>query len=361
MRVIVGLSGGVDSAMAAALLQRAGHTVIGTIMRTWDGRPLADEPGRHGCYGPGEIEDVAEAARIATHLGIPLEVLDLSSEYTALVLARCTREYLAGRTPNPCVFCNRVIKFELIPARLRQMGIAFDRFATGHYAVVEQDPASGRWLLRRGRDRDKDQSYFLYQLTQDLLAGTLFPLGLYTKAEVRRQAAELGLPVAARAESQDFVAGGYGALFTSPGRPGPILDEEGRQLGVHSGIEHFTVGQRHGLNIAHREPLYVLALDERRDAVIIGPQERLHSSVLEAVELNWIAIAELREPRRLEARIRYRHAGAAATVAPAGTGRVTVRFDAPQRAIAPGQAVVFYDGDLVVGGGTIAQAPDRSG
>ncbi len=355
MRVVVGLSGGVDSAMAAALLQQAGHAVIGAIMRTWDGRPLPDGPGRHGCYGPGEIEDVAEAERIAAHLGIPLEVLDLSGEYSDLVLAHCTRQYLAGLTPNPCVHCNRMMKFGLIPARLRQRGVAFDRFATGHYAVVEQDPASGRWLLRRGRDREKDQSYFLYQLTQELLAETLLPLGPYTKPEIRRQAAELNLPVAARPESQDFVAGGYGALFTGPERPGPILDEAGRRLGEHGGIRHFTVGQRRGLNIAHQVPLYVLAIDERCDAIIVGPEERLYSSNLEAIQLNWIAIPVLREPRRVEARIRYRHAGAAATVIPASAGRVTVRFDASQRAIAPGQAVVFYDGEVVLGGGIIAR------
>lgn len=361
MRVVVGLSGGVDSAMAAALLLQAGHTVIGAIMRTWDGRPLPDGPGRHGCYGPGEIDDVAEAGRIAEHLGISLEVLDLSSEYSELVLAQCTRQYLTGLTPNPCVTCNRVMKFELIPARLRQRGVAFDRIATGHYAVVEHDPGSGRWLLRRGRDRDKDQSYFLYQLTQQLLAVMLLPLGLYTKTEIRRRATELGLPVAARPESQDFVAGGYGALFAGPGRPGPILDEGGRQLGEHNGIRHFTVGQRRGLNIAYREPLYVLAIDDQRDAIIVGPEERLLRADLEATQLNWIAIPELLEPRRVEARIRYRHAGAAALVTPAGAGEVTVHFDAPQRAIAPGQAVVFYDGDLVLGGGVIARLQDPSG
>ncbi len=380
MRVVVALSGGVDSAMAAALLKEAGHDVIGAIMRIWDGRPLAGEPGRHACYGPGEIEDVAEAERIAAHLGIPLHVLDLSGEYNALVLERCTRQYRAGLTPNPCVHCNRAMKFELIPARLREMGVAFDRFATGHYAIIERDEGRGRYILRCGRDRAKDQSYFLYQLTQELLAQTLLPLGSHTKVEIRRRAADLRLPVAEKPESQDFVSGGYGALFTSPGRPGPILDEGGRRLGEHRGIEHYTVGQRRGLNIAHAEPLYVLAIEEQRNAVIVGPGDRLLRPDLEAGDLNWIAIPELREPLRIQARIRYRHAPAEATVAPADTvapgdaagppgddagppgaaapGRpavVVVRFDEPQRAVAPGQAVVFYDGDLVVGGGIIAK------
>jgi len=373
MRVVVALSGGVDSAMAVALLKEAGHTVIGAIMRIWDGRPMPGEGGRHGCYGPGEAEDVAEAERIAAHLGIPLHVIDLAREYNDVVLARCARQYLAGLTPNPCVHCNRLMKFELIPARLRQMGVSFDRFATGHYAVVERDETRGRYVLRRGRDRDKDQSYFLYQLTQDLLAQTLLPLGRYTKTEIRRRAVELGLSVAEKPESQDFVSGGYGVLFASPGRPGPILDEGGRRLGEHHGIEHYTVGQRRGLRIAHAEPLYVLAIDERRNAVIVGPSDRLLRSELVASALNWIAIPELAGPLRVEARIRYRHAPARATVAPAEAaapenaaapaeaaapampGCVVVRFDEPQRAIAPGQAVVFYDGDVVVGGGIIAK------
>jgi tRNA-uridine 2-sulfurtransferase len=357
MRVVVGLSGGVDSAMAAALLKEARHTVIGAIMRIWDGRPMADEPARHGCYGPGEVEDVAEAERIAAHLGIPLHIIDLSREYTALVLEQCTRQYLAGLTPNPCVHCNRLMKFELIPARLREMGVAFDGFATGHYAIVDHDEASGRYRLRRGIDRDKDQSYFLYQLTQKQLARTLLPLGPYTKAEIRRRAAALGLPVAERPESQDFVSGGYASIFSNPSQPGPILGEDGRRLGEHRGIEHYTVGQRRGLDIAHTEPLYVLAIDDVRNAVIVGPGDRLLRSELEAGELNWIAIPELREQLRVQARIRYRHAPAAATVAPAGGGRAAVHFDEPQRAIAPGQAVVFYDGDLVVGGGIIAKLP----
>ncbi len=353
MRVAVALSGGVDSAVTAALLREAGCEVIGVIMRIWDGRPMAVEPERHACYGPGEEEDVADAQRIADHLGIPLHVLDLAREYNAAVLALCTRQYQAGLTPNPCVHCNRRMKFELIPRRLRDLGVAFDRFATGHYAVVARDASRDRYLLERGRDPQKDQSYFLYQLRQETLAQTLLPLGERTKAEIRRRAIELGLPVAGKSESQDFVAGGYDALFEAPGQPGPILFEDGTILGEHRGIRHYTVGQRRGLGVAWREPLYVLALDPDRNAVIVGTGDRLHRCGLIAGELNWIAIDDLEGPVRCEARIRYRHTPAPATITPLAGGRVQVRFERPQRAIAPGQAVVFYQGDLVLGGGII--------
>lgn len=355
MDIAVGLSGGVDSAVTAALLKAAGHRVRGVIMKIWDGRALDAEPGRHACYGPGEAEDLADAERIAGHLEIPLHVIDLAAEYSEQILARCRREYRAGLTPNPCVHCNRLMKFELIPARLRAAGIPVDRFATGHYARIARDDSRGRLLLLRGVDPEKDQSYFLYQLTQALLSQTLFPLGEMTKDEIRRLARERDLPVAEKAESQDFVSGGYGTIFGSPGRPGPILSAEGAVLGEHRGIEHYTVGQRRGLGIAHPEPLYVLAIDAERNAVIAGPAEKLHEGELEAVGLNWIAIDDLTEARRLQARIRYRHRAAPALVEPLARGRVRVRFDEPQRAIAPGQAVVFYDGELVVGGGLIAK------
>ena len=357
-RVAVGLSGGVDSAVAAALLQEAGHAVIGVSMKIWDGRPMAPESRRHACYGPDEAEDLRDAERVASHLGIPFHVLDLSAEYRHQILAECSRQYLSGRTPNPCVHCNRRIKFDLIPARLRDQGIDVDAFATGHYAIVQNDVPRGRFLLLRGRDRDKDQSYFLYQLTQDLLACALLPLGTRTKAEVRDRARALGLPVAEKAESQDFIAGGYDSIFDSPDEPGPILNESGEAVGRHGGIRHYTVGQRRGLGIAHAEALYVLAIDERRHAIIVGPAHSLYADALVAEALNWIAIPSLDTPRRVQARIRHRHEAADATLDPLPEGRARVRFDHPQRAIAPGQAVVFYEGEIVLGGGIIAK-PDR--
>jgi tRNA-uridine 2-sulfurtransferase len=353
-RIAVGLSGGVDSAVAAAMLRDAGEAVVGVSMRIWDGGAAGAPSARHACYGPGEDEDLHDAERIAAHLGIPFHAIDLTGEYRREILDACAAQYLAGRTPNPCVHCNRRLKFDLLPARLRALGIEVEAFATGHYAITGRDPASGRALLRRGVDRAKDQSYFLYQLTQEQLGQARFPLGPFTKAEVRARARALALPVAEKAESQDFIAGGYDAIFRGPDAPGPILDGTGREIGRHAGIRHFTIGQRRGLGIASREPLYVVALDAVRGAVVIGPAENLYAATLEAEALHWIAIPSLDVPRRMEARIRYRHEAAPATVAPLPGGRARVVFDEPQRAIAPGQAVVFYEGDLVVGGGIIA-------
>jgi tRNA-specific 2-thiouridylase len=354
-RVAVALSGGVDSAVAAARLREAGDEVFGVTMRIWDGRAPAAAPGRHACYGPEEEDDLRDAARVCRHLGIELVVIDLAREYRAEILEPCARAYLEGRTPNPCVHCNPRMKFGWIPERLREEGIAFDALATGHYAIVERDAAGGRWLLRRGRDRVKDQSYFLYQLTQEQLALACFPLGTLDKSEVRERARALGLPVAEKPESQDFIAGGYDGLFAAPDEPGPILDEAGSEIGRHRGIRRYTVGQRRGLGLARGEPCYVLALDESRRAVIVGPERSLYADTLVAEAVNWIALPGLVEPRRARVRIRYRHAAAEAVLAPLPQGRVRVTFDAPQRAIAPGQAVVFYEGDLVLGGGIIAR------
>lgn len=354
-RVAVALSGGVDSAVAAALLRDAGHEVVGVTMKIWDGRSLPAEPGRHACYGPGEADDLRDAARIAEHLGIPLVVLDLAGAYNAEILDPCRRAYLRGATPNPCVHCNPRLKFGRIPAGLRALGVAFDAFATGHYAIVERDAAAERWVLRRGRDREKDQSYFLYQLTQEQLATARFPLGGMTKAEVRERARRLALPVAEKTESQDFVAGGYAAIFPEPDAPGEIRDAAGTVRGRHAGIRHFTIGQRRGLGIAHPEPLYVVAIDEASRTVVVGPEASLYRSELIAEETNWVAIAPPDAPRRALARIRYRHEAAAAEIAPLPGSRVHVRFEQPQRAIAPGQAVVFYDDDRVLGGGIIAK------
>lgn len=351
--VAVGLSGGVDSAMAAALLKEAGHEVIGVTMTTWDGPPSEAGGARRGCYGPAQAENVRDAARVAAALGIPFHAIDLAREFGEEVLAPCTRDYLRGVTPNPCLRCNRSIKFARIPAALAARGIAVDCFATGHYAVVDHARAAGRHLLLRGKDRAKEQSYFLAMLAQEQLARAIFPLGAYTKAEVRAMAAARNLPAAGRPESQDFVAGGYHAIFGGASTPGPILDERGLRIGTHRGIQYYTIGQRRGLGIARGAPVYVTGIDRAANAVIVGPEEKLYADEFEADELNWIAIEGLAAPLRVHARIRYRHEGAAATLSPAPGGAVAVKFDAPQRAITPGQAVVFYDGDVVVGGGII--------
>jgi tRNA-specific 2-thiouridylase len=249
------------------------------------------------------------------------------------------------------------MKFERIPECLAAQGMPVDGFATGHYAVISFDERRGRYLLRKGADRGKDQSYFLYLLTQEQLRTTLFPVGTYRKAEIRRLAEEFALPVADKPESQDFVAGGYHSLFGGDNEPGPIVDETGAVLGEHRGIHRYTVGQRRGLNIAYGSPLYVISLDRERNAVVVGPAERLYRDTLVAGSVNWIALDGLREARHVKARIRYRHEEAAARIEPMEDGRVRVGFDAPQRAITPGQAVVFYEGDTVLGGGTIEESP----
>jgi tRNA-specific 2-thiouridylase len=249
--------------------------------------------------------------------------------------------------------CNRLMKFTRIPAELAARGLAIDYFATGHYATVVHAPPGGRHLLARGKDRAKDQSYFLALLSQEHLARALFPLGAYTKADVRRMAAERGIPVAEKPESQDFIRGGYHAIFGASSTPGPVVDEQGREIATHRGIQFYTIGQRKGLRIAHGTPIYVIGLDPATNTVTVGPEERLYSDALSADGVNWIAIEKLTVPMRVRARIRYRHEGAPATLSPGEAGVVHVKFDAPQRAITPGQAVVFYDGETVVGGGII--------
>ncbi|MFC1707808.1 MnmA/TRMU family protein, partial [Planctomycetota bacterium] len=262
-------------------------------------------------------------------------------------------QYLSGVTPNPCVHCNRQLKFELLPLRLHQLGVDVDCFATGHYATIDHDPVRSRYLLRRGRDSKKDQSYFLYQLTQPILARTLLPLGSYHKNEVRGLARRYGLPVAEKSESQDFVSGGYPALFGDHHAPGPIVNRKGDVLGEHSGIHRFTIGQRRGLRVALGVPMYVTEICPESNTVVIGPEEHLYRSELAAGSCNWIAFDRLEEPLLVTARIRHRHKGSEAWVEPLADDRVAVRFDTPQSAITPGQAVVFYDGDIVVGGGLI--------
>jgi tRNA-uridine 2-sulfurtransferase len=352
--VAIGLSGGVDSAVAAALLKKAGFQVLGVSMKIWDGRPLPQETESHGCYGSGEVEDIEDARRISAALNIPFYELDLSQDFNQGVLNLCSKQYYSGITPNPCVYCNRKLKFELIPEKLRQQGHQVDFFATGHYANTDFDQTRGRYLLKRGRDQDKDQSYFLYQLTQEQLSQTLFPLGQYTKADIRKFANELSLPVAEKPESQDFVSGGYHTVFGEKSTPGPIVDQTGNKLGEHRGIQFYTIGQRRGLNISHSEPLYVAAIDAGSNTIIAGPVDSLYQSEFVTASLNWIAVTELRDPLPAEVRIRYRHKASPATLYPVDEGRkVKVQFQEPQRAITPGQAAVFYNGDTVVGGGII--------
>jgi tRNA-specific 2-thiouridylase len=341
--IVVALSGGVDSATAAALLVERGERVVGVTMRLYDARGTSAASGR--CCGPRDVED---ARRVAAHLGIPFYVADYEEEFRARVIDDFVAEYAAGATPNPCVRCNQHIKFTPLLRRARALGA--DALATGHYARLD----GGRLL--RARDAQKDQSYFLFAMPEAARASVRFPLGELTKDEVRAHAKRLGLPNADKPESQEicFVPDGDYAAFVAArasSSPGEIVDEAGRVVGRHDGVHRFTVGQRRGIRVAALEPRYVLAVDAPSGRVTIGPAESLDRREVLVEELIWPG--GLSSPRRVQAQIRYRHAPRPATVTPLDGDRALVTFDAPERAPAPGQAAVFYDGDEVLGGGFI--------
>ncbi len=350
--VVVAMSGGVDSSVAAALLKRAGYKVIGVTMQIWP-RNGTDRVG--GCCGIGAIED---ARMVAYKLGIPHYVLNLREIFAQRVIADFCREYSLGKTPNPCLRCNQYIKFGALLDRARQLGADF--IATGHHARIELDEARGKYLIKKGVDRHKDQSYFLYMLTQEQLSHTLMPVGNFTKARIRDIAREMELPVAEKPESQEicFIPDNdYPRFLIEYARqvpePGPILDEEGNVIGKHRGIPFYTIGQRKGLGVFAPEPLYVLRIEPERNAIVVGNKRAAYGSELVASGLNWIALDQPEQPIAVRAKIRYRHSEAEATVVPLGEDEVRVRFEESQMAITPGQAVVFYDGDSVIGGGTI--------
>ena len=360
MKIAVGLSGGVDSSVAALLLLKEGHEVTGITMSLWsaaEARPPDLPKGRHTCYGPDEAEDIQDARAVCERLGIPHRVFDVSAEYRALVLDDATGEYLAGRTPNPCVRCNSRVKFGMLLERAREAGVDFDRFATGHYARVRRGVGGTRHQLLKATLASKDQSYFLNRLSQEQLAQAMFPLGELRKEDVRALAREAGLPVADKVESQDFYPGDYRKLIQRAPERGPIVDTTGRKVGTHGGIWNYTRGQRRGLGVAATRPLYVVDVNARENTVVVGPREDITKSGLTAGEMNWISVPGLAEPGRYGVRIRSTHAERPATVMPLEDGGVRVDFDEPMLAITPGQSAVIYDADVVVGGGIIRGAP----
>ncbi len=356
-RVVVGMSGGVDSSVTAGLLVEQGYDVIGITLNVWPELDGVDENTRDdACCALGAVED---ARRVADRLGIPYYVMNFRDVFEEKVVKEFVEEYQRGRTPNPCVRCNQFIKFDALLARAQLLGADF--VATGHYARIDRDEAAGRWRLRKAADPTKDQSYVLYVMSQDRLARALFPLGELTKADTRRLAEAWRLPVANKPESQDicFVPYKRYTEFLERHAPrtireGPIVDTAGRELGRHQGIAFHTIGQRRGLGLAFAEPRYVTALLPETNTVVVGTLDDLLRRECRLEDVNWVKFAEPAEPIRTAARIRYRADLVPATVTSESGSRASVLFDDPQRAVTPGQAVVFYDGEYVVGGGTIA-------
>jgi tRNA-specific 2-thiouridylase len=363
--IAVAMSGGVDSSTVAAMLRAEGHNVVGLTMQLWNQRRLAGHEGvpesvQGRCCS---IDDVYDARRVAETIGIPYYVVNHEDRFERDVVRPFVQEYLSGRTPIPCSLCNNHLKFDQLLTVAQQIGA--EAVATGHYARVEFDKNSGRWILKRPADHSKDQTYFLFGLTQEQLSRTMFPLGNMTKPEVRDLARKHGLTSAEKPDSQEicFVPGGDYKNFIDaylaeqgeslPDTAGELVTTDGRAIGEHSGIHNFTIGQRKGLGVATGSPLYVLQIKGDTREVVVGSGENLYSNTLRVHRVNLISAEDLPALMRVTVKIRHRHEAAAAIIEKSGADEILVSFEQPQRAITPGQAAVFYDGDVVVGGGWI--------
>ena len=353
--ILIGLSGGVDSAASAVMLKNQGYHVIGATMVVWDpSLPVPQGPyHKNACLAP-EKEDLGEVEKIAKHLGIEFVKVDCRDPYRRAVLDNFRLEYSCGRTPNPCVLCNSLIKFGVLPSAAEKQGIQFDKFATGHYARVEFDEKTGKYLLKKAKDLSRDQSYFLHRLTQRQLSRVLFPLGEMTKPEIREIARQAGLEVADKEDSQDFYCGDYNDLLNFPSKPGDIVTLDGKVVAHHEGLWHYTIGKRKGLGISgFKTPMYVVRLDAAKNQVVIGPKEALYSQKLTADKVSWVAGEAPAQEFRCEIKIRNLHIPAKATVRLLENSSFEAEFDEPQLSVTAGQSAVLYDGDIVLGGGMI--------
>ena len=346
------MSGGIDSSVAAYLLKKQGHEVMGVTMSLWkEGRVFNGDYMKDACFSPNKEKEITETREICEKLGIPHTVLDISELYESTVLKNFKDEYLSGRTPNPCIWCNQKIKFGAMVEYARAAGLVFDKFATGHYARIEQN--GGRFCLKRGVDPIKDQSYFLYRLSQKQLGGTLFPLGEMTKKDVREIDVFLGFHPQGHPESQDFYSGSYSDLLDVAPKPGDIVDTEGRILGHHNGIWNYTIGQRKGLGVSAPKPLYVISLDVVNNRVVVGYEDKTVNTVVRASNINWVSIEDLPSPIHASAKIRSTGTPVSCKVYMDRMDNLCAEFDTPVKAATCGQSLVIYDGDLVLAGGII--------
>ena len=352
MKILVGMSGGVDSSVTALLLKQAGHQVIGATMAIWDDSNTAHIPeNANGCFAPDK-DDVEAAAAVCKTIGIPHLVLDCREEYKRIVLSNFKSEYKSGRTPNPCVICNANIKFRVLPETAAKSGIQFDKFATGHYAGIRLNPSTDMYQITRGNKKKKDQSYFLYRLSQHQLSNIILPLGEKNKSEIRALARQAGLSVSDKPDSQDFYSGEINDILQFPPQVGNFINSAGKILGTHQGYWNFTIGQRRGLGISAPRPLYVIAINKDYNEVIVGYAEECTKT--ELVADNWVWQSLLpSQPFSCQAKIRSSQTPCDVEVTPLTDGEIRITFLSPQSAVTPGQSVVLYEDNAIIGGGII--------
>ena len=354
MKILVGMSGGVDSSVAALILKEAGHEVIGATMTIWDNSETFKKLTSKGCFSSHE-EDIAQAKNICQNLNIPHLVVDCTEEFKQIVLQNFRSEYLSGRTPNPCVVCNQKIKFSVLPQVAKKQGIVFDKFATGHYARLKQNEQTGLYQILRGTDIKKDQSYFLYRLNQEQLSQILLPLGDMEKTQIRELAQKAGLEVSNKPDSQDFYSGDLNDILQFPARQGNFINKDGKILGHHQGYWKYTIGQRRGLGVSADKPLYVINIDKEKNEITLGYAEDCIQANLIASDFVW-QIPTPVKPFYCQARIRSSQQPCDVEITPLNEHNFEVKFLSPQNAITTGQSVVLNDGDVILGGGIIEKS-----